>query len=130
MLIADAGNGQSVAELTVGLALAVARCIPPLDAHIRAGRWDRTQPGLQLAGRTAGLVAYWAISRRVSAMLRAIGMRIVVHDPHIDDRDRHGVEWAETLDDLLAAHRGPSKDGPGELNVPIACAALSVMPSD
>ncbi|MBS7541712.1 hydroxyacid dehydrogenase [Ancylobacter oerskovii] len=103
VLVADAGNGQSVAELTVGLALAAARRIAVLDAGIRAGRWDRAQAGQQLAGRTAGLVAFGAISRRVAVMLRAIGMRIVVHDPHIADRARHDVEWADTLDDLLAA---------------------------
>lgn len=99
--IANGGNGQSVAELAVGLALAVARKITHLDAGIRAGGWDRSGAGMQLCGRTAGIVAYGAIGRRVATMLRAIGMEIITFDPHVRDRTAHDVTFVDTLDELL-----------------------------
>src|ERR1700761_360617 len=43
-------NAQSVAELTIGLAIAVARTIPFHDQTLRHGGWSRAEMGLQLAG--------------------------------------------------------------------------------
>lgn len=97
--VADAGNAQSVAELTIGLMLAAARGIPTLDQQIRAGRWDRSGAGLQLAGRRLGLVAYGSIGRAVARIARGIGMTIAVFDPHAV-RDDSAV-WADDLQALL-----------------------------
>lgn len=102
VLIADGANAQSVAELTVGLLFAVARRIPELDRGVRRGEWDRSTNGLQLAGRTAGLIAYGTIGRAVSGMLRSIGMTVVVYDPYMKQRPDDSVRVADSLDDLLA----------------------------
>ncbi|MBA3243876.1 MAG: RraA family protein [Actinobacteria bacterium] len=51
----------------------------------------------------------------------------------IDGAIRDVVEWGEGEIPVFArghSHRGPSKDGPGEINVPIACAGLAVTPGD
>lgn len=51
----------------------------------------------------------------------------------IDGAVRDLVEWAEEGMPIFAkghTHRGPSKDGPGEINVPVACAGLAVQPGD
>jgi regulator of RNase E activity RraA len=51
----------------------------------------------------------------------------------IDGAVRDLMEWAEEGMPIFAkghTHRGPSKDGPGEINVPVACAGLAVMPGD
>jgi D-3-phosphoglycerate dehydrogenase / 2-oxoglutarate reductase len=101
VLIANGANGQSVAELAVGLALAVARKISHLDARIRAGDWDRSGSGIQLSRRTAGIVAFGAIGQRVASMLKAMGMTILAFDPHVRDRDAHDIIWVDTLDELL-----------------------------
>lgn len=101
VLIADGANGRSVAELAVGLALSVARKITMQDAAIRARKWDRSAAGLQFAGKTAGIVAFGAIGRRVAEILQAMDMRIIAFDPHARDRSYPGVAWAETLDELL-----------------------------
>jgi D-3-phosphoglycerate dehydrogenase len=101
VLIADGASGQSVAELAVGLALAVSRRITTQDASIRAQQWNRSAPGLQFAGKTAGIVAFGAIGRRVAEILQTIGMQIIAFDPHAGDRSAPGVVWAETLDELL-----------------------------
>jgi D-3-phosphoglycerate dehydrogenase len=52
-----------------------------MDREIRAGRWSRAEDGLQLAGRTLGLVGYGQVGRRVARIARAIGMSVRVFDP-------------------------------------------------
>jgi D-3-phosphoglycerate dehydrogenase len=101
VLIADGANGQSVAELTVGLALAVARKITTQDVSIRSGQWNRADVGIQVAGKTAGIVAFGAIGRRVADILQAMGMRIIAFDPLASDRSDERIRWADTLDELL-----------------------------
>jgi regulator of RNase E activity RraA len=51
----------------------------------------------------------------------------------LDGAVRDLTEWAEDGMPMFArghTHRGPSKDGPGEINVPISCAGMAVMPGD
>lgn len=64
---------------------------------------------------------------RTTALARKLGGFV------IDGALRDVAEWAEGGLPVYArghGHRGPSKDGPGEVNVPIACAGLSVHPGD
>jgi regulator of RNase E activity RraA len=64
---------------------------------------------------------------RTTAMTRGLAGFV------IDGAIRDLVEWAEGGIAIYArghTHRGPSKEGPGEINVPIACAGLAVMPGD
>lgn len=102
VLIADNANGQSVAEHTLALLFAVARRIPVLDARIRAGAWPRSMTGLQLSGRTAGIVAFGSIGQKVAHLLKAVGMNVVAFDPHVSDKAAHDVEWAGSFDALLS----------------------------
>ncbi len=98
--IAEAANAQSVAEMAIGLMFAAARRIPAADADIRAGGWDRSGAGIQLAGRRLGLVAYGAIGRAVARMAQGIGMDVAVYDPHAPRSE--GVVWHDSLHSLLA----------------------------
>ncbi len=99
-------NAVAVAELTVGLMLALARRIPVADAMIHAGQWQSavdnlTQwQGVELAGKTAGLVGLGAVGREVAKRLAAFGMRIAVYDPYAD-REFVIPEFV-SLDELLA----------------------------
>jgi regulator of RNase E activity RraA len=64
---------------------------------------------------------------RTSAIAKRLGGFV------LDGAVRDTVEWAEGGMPIFAkghTHRGPSKDGPGEVNVPIACAGLAVQPGD
>ena len=64
---------------------------------------------------------------RTSAVARGLGGFI------LDGALRDVAEWAEGGIGAWArgnVHRGPSKDGPGEVNVPVACAGLAVQPGD
>jgi phosphoglycerate dehydrogenase-like enzyme len=66
----------SVVELTFGLALALCRRIPAVDAGVRRGAWP-ADVGRELAGRTLGVVGLGAIGRRVAEVGRAFGMEVV-----------------------------------------------------
>lgn len=96
-------NSQSVAELAMALMFASARQIPWADGHLKAGEWVRPT-GLELSGRTLGVVGVGQIGRRVSAMAAGIGMRVLGFDAKPDTRwpAPQGFAWAE-LDELLAA---------------------------
>ena len=83
-------NAVAVAELTIGLMIALARRIPAADAMIHAGRWrsavdNLTQwQGVELAGKTAGLVGLGAVGREVAKRLTVFDVRLLAHDPHVD----------------------------------------------
>ena len=97
-------TSQSVAEHVLGLMLALARRIPEAHSYTSGGCWqDPTAPyremrGVELAGRTLGIVGLGAIGRRLAEIARAIGMKVVGHDPYAPTPD--GVE-PMALDDLL-----------------------------
>jgi D-3-phosphoglycerate dehydrogenase len=99
--VTPGANAQSVAELTLGLMLAAARRIAWLDGELRAGRWSRAQDGVELSGRTIGLVGLGEVGQRVAGICRALGMTIVAFDPVAGAMD-DDVAVATSLDDLLA----------------------------
>ena len=75
-------NAISVAELTVGLLLALLRQIPAAVEQTRQGRWPRMR-GLALHGKTIGLIGLGAIGREVARRLQSFGCRILVYDPYV-----------------------------------------------
>ena len=81
--VTPGANAQSVCEMTLGLMFAAARRIAWLDAELRAGRWSRAQDGLELHGRTLGLIGLGAVGRRVAAVATALGMPVVAFDPSV-----------------------------------------------
>ena len=99
-------NAQAVAEHALGLMLALARRIPEGHDYVTGGRWlNPLQPyvdmrGVELAGRTLGIVGLGAIGRRLTELATAIGMTCVAHDPYVDNSPS-GVSLVG-LDELLA----------------------------
>lgn len=76
-------NSQAVAELTIGMMFACARRITWLDARMRQGHWDKDNYlGLELSGRTLGLIGAGSIGIRVAQVALALGMRVVIADPY------------------------------------------------
>jgi D-3-phosphoglycerate dehydrogenase / 2-oxoglutarate reductase len=90
-------NARSVAELAIGLLLALARHVVVHDRQVRSGSWSR-QMGTELAGRRLGVVGYGAVGRRVAAIARALDMEVVATDPLVTEADVRLVD----LDTLLA----------------------------
>lgn len=95
-------NRQSVAELTISLLLACARHLIPAAEDVQAGHWVQ-RSGRELSGATLGVIGLGAIGREVATIAGALGMRLLAHDPALDETfaTSHGV-GARTLPDLLA----------------------------
>ncbi|MGI5479422.1 hydroxyacid dehydrogenase [Streptomyces lavendofoliae] len=96
-------NVVSVAELTVGLIIALARLFLSASASVHEGQWRRADfQGVELAGRTAGILGLGKVGELVAARLRAFGMRVLTHDPHVraDALQRTGAH-AVSLKELL-----------------------------
>jgi len=102
VLRAEGANARGVAELAVGLTLALVRSIPFSDRHMKAAGWERRM-GMELAGRTMGLIGCGHVGRQVAVMAAALGMRVAACDPYPDhsfsppDRFRYA-----SLDEVLA----------------------------
>jgi len=76
-------NAVSVAELTVGLMLALARRIPAADADTKAGGWHRAAfTGTELYGKTLGVLGLGRIGFLVARRANALGMRVLAHDAY------------------------------------------------
>jgi D-3-phosphoglycerate dehydrogenase len=96
----------SAAEHTIALLLAVARNIPQAHASLKSGVWDRGRfAGIELAGKTLGVLGFGRIGRQVARRALALGMRVVAYDPFVaPERFRElGVEPAATLEEVYAA---------------------------
>ena len=78
------GNTISTAEHTFGLMLALARHIPQAHASMNAGKWDRKSfSGVELRGKTLGVVGFGRIGRAVAKRALAFEMTVIAHDPYL-----------------------------------------------
>ena len=95
---------DSVAELTVGLMLALVRKIALADSSLKNGRWLKKElEGSLLKGKTLGLVGLGNIGMRVAEIAKEIGMRILVTKrtpPSRELLERLGAEFVP-LEELL-----------------------------
>ena len=98
---ASAGFTAAVAEWVFGVLVDLARGISDSVIAYRAGIAPRPAMGRELRGSTLGVIGYGQIGRRVCELGLALGMRVVVTDPHVKVADAH-IEQT-TLDALLAA---------------------------
>lgn len=83
---ADGANARGVAELAIGMILALARSLPFSDAAIKDGGWSRRK-GFELEGKTLGIVGCGKIGRIVAALARGLGMQVIGHDPFAESAD-------------------------------------------
>jgi D-3-phosphoglycerate dehydrogenase len=129
---APAGNTVSAAELTLALMLGLMRQVPAADASVRRGEWARARfKGVELRGRTLGLVGAGRIGGEVARRARAFGMRVLAFDPYLTDEraEELRIERA-TLDeviggaDVLTLHVPLTEDTRGMIDAD----ALAAMP--
>lgn len=95
-------NSTAVCELAFGLMLSVARNIPVLNAATQNGEWPRYD-GMELSGKTLGIVGMGEIGKRLAIRARAFEMSVVAYDPYFDEAfaAEHSVQQV-SLDELIS----------------------------
>ncbi|MGH8870712.1 MAG: hydroxyacid dehydrogenase [Acidimicrobiia bacterium] len=109
---APGGNTVSAAELTMALLLSVARRVTEADRTIREGKWERAHlQGVELRGKTLGVIGAGRIGWEVAERCRAFGMDIIVYDPYlpadrIEDLHPHLVSLDHLIEnaDVITLH--------------------------
>lgn len=100
---APEGNTIAAVEHTIGMMLAVTRHIPQAHQSIQEGKWDRKSfTGIQLQGRTLGVIGVGRVGSRVAKRMQAFEMNVIGYDPYItEERARQiGIELVD-FDTLL-----------------------------
>ncbi|MBN2232025.1 MAG: phosphoglycerate dehydrogenase [Deltaproteobacteria bacterium] len=103
---APTGNTIAATELALGMMLAAARKIPAANASLKREEWNRKQfLGMQLYGKTLGIVGLGRIGGSVAVRAKGLGMKPIAYDPYVraSKAEHLGVELCDRLDDLLAA---------------------------
>jgi D-3-phosphoglycerate dehydrogenase / 2-oxoglutarate reductase len=102
VLVANADKSfvASTAELAMALMLDLARNVSVSTHDYASGRQPPQRPGVQVRGRTAGIIGFGAIGSYLSDMLRGIGMTVIVCDPIVDATSQRFEQVG--FDDLLA----------------------------
>ncbi|MFH1081701.1 MAG: hydroxyacid dehydrogenase [Pseudomonadota bacterium] len=94
-------NAISVAEEVLGMMLCLAKRFVGADASVKAGKWDRMAFwGVELFGKTLGVIGLGKIGARVAMRARAFGMRIIAYDPYLTRHHIHVTENQAELVDL------------------------------
>lgn len=80
---------NEVADHAVALLLALIRKLPTYDEATRAGEWhwQTGRPIQRLQEGTLGLFSFGAIAKEVARRMRGFGVRIIAHDPFVDERE-------------------------------------------
>ncbi len=106
------GNATTAAEFAIGLVFALARHIPRAHEAMRQRKWEKRRfRGMEIQGKTLGVIGCGNVGREVVAKATALGMRVLVHDPKATDamvRELGGrlADWDDLLGqaDFLTVH--------------------------
>ena len=97
-------NAVAVAELTIGMMLALARKLPTANAGMHAGRWEKKNlQGAELRGKTLGILGLGRIGLEVAKRAKGFGLEIVGSDPFVSAAvaRESGIKLV-SLDELIA----------------------------
>ena len=121
------GNTITTAELSFAMLMSLARKVPQAHASMVAGKWDRKEfakYGVELHGKTLGVLGMGRIGTEVAKRAIAFGMKVVAYDPYLtEDRAKAiGAEFAADLDavyrvaDFITVHMPVTKETKEMLN--------------
>ncbi|MGC8628514.1 MAG: NAD(P)-dependent oxidoreductase, partial [Acidimicrobiales bacterium] len=105
-------NANAVAEFTIGLLFALARPLVEGRDQVRAGEWPALR-GVELTGKTLGLVGLGRIGSLVAAKSAALGMRVLAYDPNVTASEQASLVGLDALareSDFVSLH-APLTDG-------------------
>lgn len=106
------GPTLAVAELTVGLMLALLRQVPHQDREVRAGIWKKRMGNL-LYGKRVGIVGFGRIGHAVAARLEPFGVEIAYSDPFAEDPayPKLGLDSLMDWADIVTLHCAKPEGG-------------------
>jgi D-3-phosphoglycerate dehydrogenase / 2-oxoglutarate reductase len=121
---APRSTSRAVAELTLSLMLSLARSVPRADAAMKAGQWIKKQlEGVELYGKTLGIIGLGNIGTIVLQCSAAMGMKGIAYDPWIpeDEIQRRGAEPVSLAElyarsDFITLHIPLTADTKGMIN--------------
>lgn len=98
------GNTITTAEHTIALLISLARRVPSANASLKSGMWERKKfIGVELQGKTLGIVGLGRIGRVVASRARAFGMNVIACDPFVAPDQARDLELESvTLDEVCA----------------------------
>ncbi len=117
-------NAIAVAELTVGLMVALARQIPRADSTMHAGKWEKKSlQGGELRGKKLGILGLGRVGLEVARRARSFGMELLGHDPFVSASIARenairlvSTEELFSLSDYLTLHVGLTPQTAGIIN--------------
>jgi D-3-phosphoglycerate dehydrogenase len=117
-------NAVAVAELTIGLMIALARKVPAANSSMHAGKWDKKNlQGMELRGKTLGILGLGRIGLEVARRARGFGMEIMGTDPFVSAAvaRENGIALVSTEElfakaDYLTLHVGLTPQTNGIIN--------------
>jgi D-3-phosphoglycerate dehydrogenase len=117
-------NAVAVAELTLGLMIAMCRSIPRANAGMHDGKWDKKSlQGSELRGKTLGIVGLGRIGLEVARRARAFGMNLLGYDPFVapviareNDVTLVAIDEIFGSSDFLSLHVGLTPQTEGLIN--------------
>jgi D-3-phosphoglycerate dehydrogenase len=119
------GNTVTTAELSFTMLLCLARKVPQAHATMVAGKWDRKLfQGVELQGKTLGVLGMGRIGTEVAKRAIAFGMRVIAYDPYLTEERAKaiGAEFAPEVDhvyraaDFITVHMPVTKETREMLN--------------
>jgi D-3-phosphoglycerate dehydrogenase len=115
-------NARGVAELTIGLLFALIRSIPNNDRNLKSGQWQRRR-GIEVEGRTIGVVGCGNIGKTVSQLALCLGMDVLAYDVYPDRSFAPGERFRYTAlgellhqADFVTLHCPPPEKGEPVIN--------------
>jgi len=117
-------NAIAVAELTIGLMLALARQLPQANATMHAGKWEKKSlQGVELRGKTLGILGLGRIGLEVAKRAKGFGLELIGHDPFVSTAVAReaGIKLVTTEElfaesDYLTLHVGLTPQTTGIIN--------------
>ena len=90
---APEGNTISAAEHAVGLMFSLARNIPQANWSVKEHLWEKKQfMGTELYGKVMGVIGFGRIGRRVAAIAKSLGMKVLCYDPYVLEEEARRVD--------------------------------------
>lgn len=112
-----AASSNSVAELALGHMFAIARYIHIANFTMRNGEWNKKKyEGIELGGKTLGIIGYGRIGKALAALAKGIGMNVIAYDPYVTAPEIVGLDELLAKSDFISLHVPAAKGEPPLIN--------------